>query len=142
MQGNCSYAGCFLGGVLVETADGYAPIEALSVGDKVISRLEDGSVETRVVTHTYRQIGCSYYVINHELKVTGAHPFMVDDTWVNAEHLVVGDRLVGRDGKTVLVATIERIDRAVRAYNIEVAGPHTFFVEGVLVHNKLPNPQG
>jgi intein/homing endonuclease len=37
----------------------------------------------------------------------------------------------------IVIASIEKIaNHAVRAYNIEVDGSHTFFANGVLVHNK------
>jgi intein/homing endonuclease len=119
---------------------GLEAIEDIQVGEKVLSATEDGELVWGVVSRTYRVIQYEYYLINGAIKVTGTHPFEVGEHWVNVEELVVGDELSGMGGTPVLVETIEKIDFGVRAYNLEVDGTHTFFVDGVLVHNKEPDP--
>lgn len=136
----CSIAGCFAAGALVDTREGKAPIEAIEIGDQVLSLDEDGELTWAAVTNTYRALNSQYYLINGTLRVTALHPFSVAGEWINAEDLVVGTQLVGSDGANILVSSVERVDFGVRVYNLEVDGTHTFFVNGVLVHNKEPTP--
>lgn len=131
--------GCFLMGTLVPTDRGLEAIEALSVGSVVRSVDQDGRAVSAKVVRTHRSIECGYYVINDALRVTGTHPFFVDGQWVEAANLKVGDMLLGPSGR-VEIASIEKKDGVVRAYNITVDGPHTFLAGGVLVHNKPPDP--
>jgi hypothetical protein len=139
---DCGIAGgCFLPGTLVETTDGLMPIEELVEGDRVMGR-EDIGPKYETVSRTYKAVGCGYYVINSEIRVTGTHPFYVEDRWVEAKDLKIGDRLSGKNGMVICIESIEKVNRAVRAYNIEVTGDHTFYVDGVLVHNKIDPPQG
>jgi intein/homing endonuclease len=136
------HAGCFLAGSLVETTAGLIAIELLSDGDEVVSYdPESDTVTTEKVVRTYKTVQCGYYLINGTMKVTAYHPFRVGDEWIEAGDLVVGDILATSGGHTA-VTSIQKVDRGVRVYNIEVSGAHTFFVDDVLVHNKGPIPQG
>ena len=132
--------GCFLPGTLVETEKGLKAIEELSVGDRVLGLDGSDRIALCDVEKTYKSLQYSYYVINGKLRVTGTHPFWVDGKWVEASHIKVGDWLKGKGQELILVETIEVVNKGVRAYNIEVADANTFYVEGVLVHNKGPYP--
>jgi len=46
--------------------------------------------------------------------------------------------LRGKDGSWTTIQRIEKVEREVRTYNLEVEGDHAFFVHGYLVHNKEP----
>lgn len=142
LYGPCQMAGCFPEGALVTTPSGLTPIELLEVGDFVVSLDEDGNQSKAVVTDTHRSVSLRYYIINDGIRVTGQHPFLIGDNWVNAEDLRVGDELVNGNGGAILIHSIEVIDFGVRVYNISVSGTHTFFVDGALVHNKEPTPEG
>lgn len=133
-------SGCFLPGTKVHTAEGLKAIEKLEIGDYVLGMDDAGTVRPCEVTRTYRSIGCSYYLINKTLRVTGTHPFLVNRRWVEASGLKIGDELCGMNREPIVVGSIEQVKKGIRAYNIEVAGTHTFFTEGVLVHNKGPDP--
>jgi intein/homing endonuclease len=65
-----------------------------------------------------------------------------DNLWINAQELKIGDKLLGKNGEIKVVESIEEISVGVRSYNIQVGNDHTFFADGVLVHNKEPDPQG
>jgi len=119
------------------TDAGYAPIETLEVGERVLTMSGDGMGKQQVsVTETYRSVEIGYYLINGTVKVTGTHPFRVRDRWVQARDLRVGDELVGENGEPVAITSLEQIARGVRVFNIEVDGNHAFYAGGVLVHNK------
>jgi len=129
--------GCFLAGSLVATPAGNVRIESLKKGDPVYSEGADGSKKPSVVTRTYVVEAFSYLVINGNLRVTSTHPFYVNGSWVQAGDIRTGQSLLNKSGARVQVVTIEQVNRGVRVYNIEVEGTHTFFVNGVLVHNKI-----
>jgi hypothetical protein len=134
--------GCFAAGTLVETEFGPYPIELLEVGDRVLSLDEaTGSLTQATITRTYKSVRYEYYVINGTLEVTSEHPFWMNGSWVNAEDIKVGDRILDWNNEKIPVESIERTVRGVRVYNIEVDGTHTFYVEGVLVHNKIDPPE-
>jgi hypothetical protein len=133
----------------VETPDGPLPIELLEVGDAVLSASLDESgylsediLVTATVLKTYKSIECEYLLINGLIQVTESHPFYVNGEWKFAGDLTVGDELIGADGVPVIIEMIDTLDRGVRVYNIEVDKTHTFIADGILVHNKPPNPQG
>ena len=145
MGTNCGgHAGCFLAGAYVDTPDGRKLIEELAVGDEVLSLTGDDptSLIPGTVERTFKVVQCGYVVINGTIRVTDAHPFRVGDDWVLAGDLTIGQTITSKSGSGTIVVSIERVDRAIRAYNIEVSGSHTFFVEGLLVHNKGPDPRG
>ena len=137
----CAVAhGCFLPGTLVETAGGCKAIEDLQVGDRVLGLDRMDQVVLCGVEKTYKAIQFDYYVINGKLRVTGTHSFLVDGAWKMVSQIDVGDRLTGMGADPIEVKTVEAVRKGVRVYNIEVAAPHTYFAEGVLVHNKEPDP--
>ncbi len=145
IQGKCSYAGggCFVSGTLAETPYGAVVIEDLVVGDRVLGLSDDGEPVVNEVVEVHRALAVQYYIINDEISVTDAHPFLVDDEWVEAQDIRVGDILVSPDGTAVPVGSVVSVDYGVRVYNISVSGNHTFFAEGILAHNKPPyDPQG
>ncbi len=74
------------------------------------------------------------------LEVTAEHPIYVEAKgWIWAENLAIGDTLRRADGGTAKVLSIERVELAEpeTVYNFTVAGPHTYFAAGMLVHNCL-----
>lgn len=140
---NTGYTGgCFLAGTLVATPHGETPIEALRVGDQIVSETPAGKRVQARVARTYHVIQTEYYVINGRISVTGTHPFYVNGQWVPVSKLAVGDVMSGEAGGPVVIDSIEKADFGVRVYNIAVDGPHTFFADGILVHNKGPDPTG
>lgn len=125
---------------MVTTPNGAIAIEQLSVGDEVVSLTAGGEMGVGIVSKTYRTVSHAFYRINGSMEVTGPHPFLVGNAWVNAEDLQVGDVINGEAGGGIPVVSVEKVDFGVRAFNIEVDGSHTFFVDGMIVHNKYPQP--
>jgi len=71
-----------------------------------------------------------------QLKVTSEHPFLVNNTWVKASDLKIGDILKTADGKNAVIKNITEVEERVEVYNLE-ASPYSDFVvsDGVIVHN-------
>jgi hypothetical protein len=133
--------GCFLAGTLVNTRDGLTSIEELGVGDEVLSFDERrGEVVYARIVSTFKSVQYSYFVINGTIEVTAGHPFRTNGAWVSSEDIRVGDELWDERDELIRVQSIETVNRGVRVYNIEVEGTNTFFIDGVLVHNKTPDP--
>ncbi len=53
---------------------------------------------------------------------TAEHPFwVVGKGWVNANELVTGDTLIGKDGQTVVISRVEDTGEWATVYNMRVA---------------------
>ncbi|MFN0252292.1 MAG: polymorphic toxin-type HINT domain-containing protein [Kofleriaceae bacterium] len=139
---------CFLAGTQVTMADGsIRSIEDIRIGDFVMSYDETThrTVASRVIdTIVHETRGDKTLVINGTIRSTVNHPFYSDGKWVLAKDLTPGDRLLALAQSapagevSPLVSTVVGVDvvpgRAT-VYNLEVEGTHTYFAEGVLVHN-------
>ena len=68
--------------------------------------------------------------------------------WVDAQHLKVGDELLGDDGQWLTVGSVEIEDQPLEAWNMSVDEYATYFVAGdvdataVWVHNNCPGLSG
>ena len=148
----CFYQGCFVAGTLVDTPDGPRPIDALKRGDVVWAWSEaEGARVRRRIEATHRnlaQVVCRVEVGDDVIPgVTPEHPFF---------HVDAGEFVAFRDLPTdALLLTVvdgeprptrisglqvtEHLEPCVMVFNLTVEGPeHTYFAEGVLVHNKPP----
>ena len=92
-------------------------------------------------------IGFVSFASAGELQVTEEHPFLVNDSWIPAKNLSVGDELLTIDGKKVRITEIEEVvsDETFSVYNLEAGFYHNFIVNGgdglgVVVHNSLKFP--
>ena len=74
-----------------------------------------------------------------ELKVTQEHPFLVDNQWIPASDLQVGDILKTADGKSVRITNIQDVETEgpFPVYNLEAGIYHNFVVglDKLIVHN-------
>ncbi|QDV35933.1 polymorphic toxin-type HINT domain-containing protein [Tautonia plasticadhaerens] len=131
---------CFGKGTLVRTADGIEPIEAIEVGDLVLSQDPgSGLLDYRpVVDVHYTPSSATFDVgIGGETIVSSEfHRFWVAGRgWVMARDLRVGDPIRMLGG----VARVESIEDGQEqpVYNIDVADHRSFFVgtTGALVHD-------
>ena len=117
----------------MRTPSGWAAVEALEVGDLVLSRDEhnaNGPVEAKVVEELFVRFGQVMWltVAGRRIGTTSEHPFwVVGKGWLPAGDLSVGDRLVGIDGQTVCVEAKEPGEYAT-LYNLRIADWHTDFV--------------
>jgi pretoxin HINT domain-containing protein/thrombospondin type 3 repeat protein len=133
----CSFAG----GTLVLMADGSRrPIAQLRAGDRVIATDPDTGRRsarpvTRVWVHDDRLLPLA--VGGEVLLTTAEHPFWGDGGWEPAGELRAGDRVgIGRR-RSLAVTPYAGVGTRGTAYNLTVAGVHTFHVgrTEALVHN-------
>ncbi|MEK6742235.1 MAG: polymorphic toxin-type HINT domain-containing protein [Nitrospirota bacterium] len=136
--------GCFLPDTPVRTADGTElPISEVRQGDRLLAFTTDG----RVVAATVRQVLThdvdEYRIVrtgSMVLQITPEHPFYVGDgTFKTLEALRPGDMVYAYDGHGLSAQRIESIEAVaapVRVYNLMTDAPHTFFANGIAVHNK------
>jgi predicted lipid-binding transport protein (Tim44 family) len=136
--------GCFLPDTPVRKADGTeVPISAIRPGDRLLAFTAGGQVVAatvqQVLTHDIEE----YRVVRTEnmvLRVTPEHPFYVGDgTFRTLEALRPGDWIYSYDGhglSSQQIESIETVRATVRVYNLMTDAPHTFFANGIAVHNK------
>lgn len=90
--------------------------------------------ETKALVHVTTENGTV-------VDTTENHPFYVEGKgWCAAAELETGDVLRTEDGEQETVKSVltENLDKAVKVYNLEIEGSHTYYVsaDSVLVHNK------
>ncbi|OIP80991.1 hypothetical protein AUK45_02410 [Candidatus Peregrinibacteria bacterium CG2_30_44_17] len=130
--------GCFVAGTQIMMADGSMKnIEDIESGDTILTRRSefDDELVTGEVAGTYEHYVSEYILINNMLGVTGEHVMLINGQWKLASDMTIGDVLVDADGHDVLVETIQYIDEPVYVYNFEVKDYHTYFANGIYVHN-------
>jgi hypothetical protein len=143
---------------MISTPSGDRPIESLQVGDAIWSVGENGERVQGKIAKAIRDVSNGYYRLNGSTRVTGAHRFMTARSgenpdvvstkyeqhalgeWTPVRDLVPGQQLRTIDGGFETVKTIEFVDRGVRVFNFEVEPYHNYFANGVLVHNRKPDP--
>ena len=142
---------CFTGDTPVLIKDGSKPIKDIKIGDDVYSENpETGEKGLKKVTGVFINETdklIHLHVDGGEIKTTSEHPFwVVDEGWVGAEELVVGDKVLLYSDKilTIDLITIEQLDEVMKVYNFEVEDWHTYFVseKSVLVHNNCSLKNG
>ncbi len=70
----------------------------------------------------------------NEIKATTEHPFLVNNEWVRASDLQVGDNLTTIDGKQAKILSIEKVVNQVQVYNFETQ-ENNYVAEDLVVHN-------
>lgn len=138
-------ASCFVRGTSVAVPGAAQPIESLRVGDTVLSTWDGRPVAARVTGLAVHEGGAllTLHAPGVRLTTTPEHPVYSAATgsWRPASDFAVGDLLLGLEGP-VRVHGVERGWTSERLYDLEVAGPESFFAEGVLVHNKTVDVDG
>jgi RHS repeat-associated protein len=146
-------SGCFVAGTRVTMADGtQKAIDEIRVGERVLA-LDEKTAKlfpapvTEVFVHPAWRDQSATILVNGRLRATDNHPFFVNGQWRRADELQPGDLLrvltpapadPGPHRTTVAetVQTLAPLAGADTVYNLEVGGYHTYFAEGLLVHNR------
>jgi hypothetical protein len=132
---------CLLAGSKISMANNtYKNIEDVKVGDLVISYDDSNgafstSVVTKTTSHKPEEMTNYYVIINNCLRITPNHRIFVNGDWVQSGNVKIGDVLLDSSGKATPVYSIEKIYEKVPTYNLEIANTHSFFADGILVHN-------
>lgn len=145
---------CFPSGTQVVTRDGTKAIEALNVGDEVLSWDEkSGEQGFRPIVRTFESQSSELVYLRVELegetrliRCTAEHPFWTDaNGWVRAASLATGMQVDLADGGNAAVISVSIQPEVVTVYNVEVEGWHTYYVlpdgvddaaKAVLAHNR------
>jgi len=136
--------GCFLPDTRIRREDGTElPISRVRPGDRLLAFTGDGTVVPatvrNVLTHTVEE----YLLVRTGqmlLRVTPEHPFYVGNgTFRTLEALRPGDTIHAYDGagwSEQRITSIESLRTPTTVYNLQTDAPHTFFANGIAVHNK------
>ena len=122
---------CFVKGTSVETEQGQRPIEAIQVGDCVLSQdIETGELTFKPVFDRPKREDAPTVVIDlgvEQFHCSLGHPFWVSGLgWRMAKELEVGMPLVTMDGKQAEIQQITPAEKET-VYNLVVADFSTYF---------------
>lgn len=148
------YETCFDRSSLVTMIDGsHKTIGEVKIGDVLLGYdMQSGTPDSTTVLATYVHhkpmeggVFIKYhYMVNGDRKeasisTTAIHPFYINNVWTKAGEIKSGDSLVVKFGESESVAIVDAVDVycsiSEEVYNFTTSN-HTFFVNGVLVHNK------
>lgn len=85
-----------------------------------------------------------FYIINNRLRVNYEHLIMVKDKWrgtgrtdglFKAGSLVIGDKMVRRDGTLEEITSIDVVTGETPTYNFIVTGNHLYVADDIVVHD-------
>lgn len=133
-----SVAGCFLGNVRVTLANGQLkPIAEVQIEDVLVSGIPGSSQNNNTeILKKYKTFTSSYMIINNLLGITSTHPVWANSRWIRAGELKVGDLLQGIDATILRIESLQHKAQRADVWNLYVSSEaHTFFAEGILVHN-------
>ncbi|HEX08641.1 MAG TPA: hypothetical protein ENG38_02390, partial [Thermoplasmatales archaeon] len=140
---------CFPTGTKIIMADhSYKNIEDITIGDKVQSfNTYNNCAAVGVVTKVYKHPPAEskgYYIFTAEngenLRITPEHILLVNNKWLPAYMVKIGDHFRTINGKETEIISIQHVFEKTWEYNLEVEPYNTFFAEGILVHNaKAPS---
>ena len=136
--------GCFLPETPILLADGSSiPISEVQPGMRLLAFDARGRIVETVVRETYRREVSGYLVIEtsgRSVRVTDEHPFFEGTgNFRPAGQLKVGDEwfvLHENSLEAESILGVHRHDETVWVHNLLVDDPHTYFAEGIAVHNK------
>ena len=142
---------CFTAGTLVSTKDGLKPIEAIQVGDLVLSRdPSSGATAYKPILSTIRRHDRDIWRVKLQVRLpdgssrtdafdtTEDHPWRTaDGRWLTTMELTRGVQIARAYGQAASVISITDTHRIRPTFNLEVADFHTYFVgeDRVWVHN-------
>lgn len=158
---NATSTCCFVKGTKITMFDYTTKnIEDVKVGDIVITyneetKLQEPGEVTNIASPVKNNI--VEYKLSNEviIKSTTCHPYwVIGKSWssfdkeltkklynFDVEKIEENDILLTIDNEEVIVDKItELITKEVNTYNLEIFGNHTYYANGILVHNKAAEP--
>ena len=95
------------------------------------------------------------WTINNRITATDSHAFLTEDGWksnnpdssnlvycdydIKVSKLNTGDKLITNEGVEEVI-DLENKEAFVKVYNFSTDATHTYMVDGVVSHNKMPPP--
>lgn len=134
--------GCFDKETKIRMSDGsLKSIEEIKIGEEVITRESEKSthIVSAKVTNTHKTNVSGYLIINGTLKITTNHKILLNNMWQEANMIELGDKLLGENGKTIPVTSIEWLKGNFEVYNLTIEKYQTYFADGYYVHNQKGN---
>lgn len=149
---------CFVAGTEISMFDkSIKLIEDIKVGDSLITYNEELKIqeigEVKRIISPYRSDIIEYKLSNKVIiKSTSCHPyFVINKGWssfnpeltkrvydFDVEKIELNDILIDIGNNEVsIIEIIELITKEVKTYNLELSGNHTYYANGILVHNKF-----
>jgi len=143
---------CFVAGTKIDMADGSKKvIENIVVGDEVIAL--GNNIDKVSYVHDIPEDDRQLWTINNRITATDSHAFLTKEGWksnnsklsnrayndygIKVKDLQIGDELITNDG-VEKVTSLENQEDFVKVYNFTTSNTHTYLVDGVVSHNKLP----
>lgn len=109
------------------------PISRLHPGQSVATDATLTPAQITAVTQTSEP---GYLLVNGDLKITPDHILFVNSRWQTASIIRPGSTLLESDNKPVMVTSVEYVASPLTVYNLSLDKKHTFFANGVFVHNQ------
>lgn len=132
---------CFIAGTKVLLKDSLVCIENVNVGDSVWTFDEvKGLCSLERVERVSKSTASRLFHIvigNDTITTTPGHPFFINNVWVEAKKIVVGDSVTLFDKSKKAISNISYKDTVASVYNFTVSNSHNYYVskDRVLVHN-------
>jgi len=137
-QGAEKGSGCFVAGTNVLVPGGSQDIEKLRIGDEVLTWKEESPKEfvkakiKKISSHVVN----GYLVVNDKLQITINHRLLVNGIWKRAGEIKIGDTLLTSNATKEKVTSLKFVPEWTLVYNIELDKYHTYFANGIYVHNE------
>jgi uncharacterized protein YfaS (alpha-2-macroglobulin family) len=135
-----SGGGCFLGDTPILMSGGlYKNIKDIQIGDIVLTKESDMSsnlVEAKVINTFKHENVDQYIIINGTLRVTPVHKMYVNNNWITAGEIEIGDFLLDKNNLPIKVFSIERVYGNFVVYNLEIDKYRTYIAGDIYVHNQ------
>lgn len=136
--GGAEGGGCFLVGTQILMEDGTTKsIEEIVAGDRILTRSSElsNTLIGATVKQTFVHDVNEYMILNDKIRVTPEHRMFINYGWQMVGDAHVGDLLIDTNGFAQRIDSIEWQREPVTVYNFEVEDLHTYFADGVYVHN-------
>ncbi|QQS61289.1 MAG: hypothetical protein IPN70_05395 [Candidatus Moraniibacteriota bacterium] len=130
--------GCFSGDTQILMADGSEKsIKDVQMGEWIQTRKSstDATLISAQVEKTHHQKVSGYITFNENLRVTTNHILFANGIWKRADEIRKGDVLVDKEGKNVVVETLDWKRDSMDVFNLEIDTYYSYFANGFWVHN-------
>lgn len=125
------------------TLNGYVPESELKVGDKVIGydngRMVVNTIEEKRLMmkefYSQQNEGFVFYIINNRYKFFSGQSIYANGNVIHVSELKSGDEIYDDHHNKMTVAKITRKQKENKWLRFIISGNHSYFNDGILVHN-------